>query len=77
MLDIIKSYISKEEFYIIVLKDNIYIKNYSKVIGITEDEIIVEIANNLYKINGHNFVLTKTVGKELAIKGSIERIIKL
>lgn len=77
MLDIIKSYISNEEFYIIVLKDSIYIKNYSKLLGITFEEIMIEICGSLYRINGNDFVLLKSIGNELLIKGHIERITKL
>lgn len=77
MFDVIRSYISKEDFYIIVLKNNLYIKNYSKLLSITDDEILVEIASKLYKISGIDFSLTKTIGKELLIKGSVERIVKV
>lgn len=77
MFDVIRSYISKEDFYIIILKNNLYIKNYSKLLSITDNEILVEIASKLYKINGNNFSLIKTIDKELLIKGSVERIVKV
>ena len=48
MLDIIKSYISNEKFYIIIMGSAIYIKNYSKIINIADDEIIIEISGTLY-----------------------------
>lgn len=77
MLDIIRSYISKEEYYIILLKNNVYIKNYSKIIGITDNEILIDIQGVIYKINGENFILTKNVGKEVILKGNVERITKI
>lgn len=76
MLNIIKSYLAKEEFYIIVLKNNIYIKNYSKIIGVNDNEVLFDIQGSIYKITGNNFILTKTIGKEVILKGQVERIIK-
>ncbi len=49
MFDIIRSYIAKEDYYLIILNSGIYIKNYQKLIGIKEDEIIIEIGENLCK----------------------------
>lgn len=77
MFDIIKSYISNEEFYIIILKNGVYLKNYNKIIGIDDDEVIIEIDNHIYKIKGHGFILTKTIGKELSIKGYVESVNRL
>jgi len=77
MFDIIRSYIAKEDYYLIILNSGIYIKNYQKLIGIKEDEIIIEIGENLYKIKGSNFILTKSIDKELMIKGCVESVVRL
>ncbi len=77
MFEILKSYLKKESFYIVLLKSGLYIKNYTKLIGINEEELLIEINQVLYKIKGKDMILTKTVGQELAIKGSIESIITL
>ncbi len=77
MLDIIKSYISNEKFYIIIMDSAIYIKNYSKIINIADDEIIIEISGTLYKIKGSSFSLTKSINRELEIKGYVESVDKL
>ena len=54
MFDIIKSYFSKEEYYIILTKNYLYIKNYTKIINIEENEILLEINSKIYKIKGDN-----------------------
>lgn len=77
MFDIIRSYISKEDYYLIILSNGIYIKNYQKLIGITNDEVIIEINNNIYKIKGSNFILTKSIEHELMIKGIVESVSRL
>lgn len=77
MFDIIRSYIDKEDFYLIILSTGLYIKNYQKLIGIKDDEIILEINKFIYKIKGSNFILTKSIDRELMIKGSVESVSRL
>lgn len=77
MFDIIRSYISKEDYYLIILSNGIYIKNYQKIIGINDDEIIIEIDNTIYKIKGSKFVLTKSIAQELMIRGTVESVNRL
>lgn len=74
MLDIIKSYFSKEDYYLIVTNNNLYIKNYTKIIDINDKEILVKINNRIIKINGENLTLIKIISKDLSIKGSIESV---
>lgn len=74
MLDIIKSYFSKEDYYLIVTNNNLYIKNYTKIIDINDKEILVNINNRIIKINGENLTLIKIISKDLSIKGSIESV---
>lgn len=77
MLDIIKSYISNKKYYIIMMNDSFYIKNYDRLINITANEVLVEIAGSLYKCTGSDLTLTRSLDRELEIKGIIESIIKL
>lgn len=74
MLDIIKSYFSKEDYYIIVTNNNLYIKNYSKVIDINESEALINIHDRILKITGKNLTLIKIISKDLSIKGHIESV---
>lgn len=75
MFEILKSYLKKESFYIVLIKNGLYIKNYSKLLGISDEELLIEINKVIYRIKGSGITLTKTVGQELAIKGSIESIV--
>lgn len=74
MLDIIKSYFNKEEYYIILTYNNLYIKNYTKVIDIAEQEILIDIQGKIIKITGHELTLIKIVSNDLSIKGFIESV---
>lgn len=77
MLDIIRSYFKDEKYYIVMFNDGVYIKNYNNILSLTEDELLININEILYKIKGKNFILSKTVGKELTVNGSIESIEKI
>ena len=74
MLDIIKSYFSKEDFYLIITNNNLYIKNYDKVINIEPTEILININNQLLKVIGKDLILKRIVSKDLAINGKIESV---
>ncbi len=77
MLDIIRSYFKDEKYYIVMFNDGVYIKNYNNILSLTEDELLININEILYRIKGKNFILSKTVGKELTVNGSIESIEKI
>lgn len=74
MLDIIKSYFKKENYYLILTSTSLYIKNYKKLINIDESEVIIEIGNKVIKIKGSNLTLKKTIGKDASINGIIESV---
>ncbi len=74
MFDILKSYLDKEKYYIIVMPNDIYIKNYSKIINIEDKEILIEIDGKIYKIVGANFILKKSIVNELKISGTVESV---
>ncbi|MCH5166460.1 MAG: YabP/YqfC family sporulation protein [Erysipelotrichales bacterium] len=74
MLDIIKSYFNKEDFYLIITNSNLYIKNYNKIINIEPTEIIININEQLLKINGQNLTLKRIVSKDLVVNGTIESV---
>lgn len=74
MFDILKSYLDKEKYYIIVMPNDIYIKNYSKIINIEDKEILIEIDSKIYKIVGANFILKKSIVNELKISGTVESV---
>lgn len=77
MFDIIRSYFKDEKYYVVLFNDGIYIKNYNNILSLTENEILVNINESIYKIKGKRFVLSKTVGHELVVNGCIESIDKI
>ena len=77
MLDIIRSYFKDEKYYIVMFNDGVYIKNDNNILSLTEDELLININEILYRVKGKNFILSKTVGKELTVNGSIESIEKI
>lgn len=60
-----------------MFNDGVYIKNYNNILSLTEDELLININEILYRVKGKNFILSKTVGKELTVNGSIESIEKI
>ena len=77
MLDIIRSYFKDEKYYIVMFNDGVYIKNYNNILSLSEDELLININDIIYKIKGKNFIFSKTVGRELTVNGSIESIGKI
>ena len=74
MFDIFKSYLNKENYYLIITNDKYYIKNYKKIISIDNNELIILIEKRYVKINGKNMSVKQNIGNELLINGEIENI---
>lgn len=74
MLEIIKSYLKNENYYLILTSSSLYIKNCNKIVNIDENEVIAEINNKLVKIKGSNLTLKKTIGKDIQVNGTIESV---
>ena len=60
MFDIIRSYFKDEKYYVVLFNDGIYIKNYNNILSLTDNEVLVNINDSIYKIKGKNFILSKT-----------------
>lgn len=74
MIETLKSYLSKENYYIIITKNNIYLYNYEELASLNNNEILIKLNKTYYKITGNNFTLNKIDKKELIINGYIESI---
>ena len=74
MIETLKSYLSKENYYIIITKNNIYLYNYEELASLNNNEILIKLNKTYYKITGNNFSLNKIDKKELIINGYIESI---
>ena len=55
MFDIIRSYFKDEKYYVVLFNDGIYIKNYNNILSLTENEILVNINESIYKIKGKHW----------------------
>lgn len=77
MFNIIESYFKDNDYYIIICNDKLYIRNYSKILELTETYILIEINNTIYKFIGNSFSLIKNCNQELEIKGNIESFDKI
>lgn len=77
MIEILKSYLKGEEYYIIQTKNGAIIINYNKIITLQENLLVILINNQKYQFSGNNFKILKSIDKSLEINGSIERIEKI
>ena len=71
MLEIFKNYLNKEEYYIIIYSNYIYIYNYIDIIKFTDSYISLKLNNLIIYIKGIDLLITKMETKELLIKGKI------
>ncbi len=74
MLDILKSYLAKEKYFLIIMDNGIYIKNYDKLLGIKSDEVTIEIDHKIYQIKGSSFSVKRSLSREIKISGLIESV---
>lgn len=77
MIDILKSYLKNEEYYIIQTKNSIIIINYNKIVTMQDDLLVLLINNQKYKFKGNNFKIIKSIDKSLELKGNVESFEKI
>ena len=70
----VNKFYKNDKFEIILNENNIYIKNYTKIISINNFKIIVSINNKVINILGNNLIIIKLDRYDLAIKGIIKGI---
>lgn len=74
LIETLKTYLNKEEYYFIITSNYLYIKNYTNLLSMSENEILLNIKNNNYRIKGKELTLKRSENKELLIYGVIESI---
>ena len=74
LIETLKTYLNKEEYYFIITSNYLYIKNYTNLLSMDEFEILLSIKNNNYRIKGKELTLKRSENKELLIYGVIESI---
>ena len=77
MLDIFKSYLKKEEYYVILYSNYIYIYNYNEIKKFTDTFICLELNKFTLNIIGNDLLITKMEKNELLIKGNILKVERL
>ena len=77
MLEIFRNYLKKEEYYIILYSNYIYIYNYKDIIKFTDTYISLEFNNLKLNIKGRDLISTKMEKDELLIKGNIINLEKV
>ena len=77
MLEIFKNYLNKENYYIIIYSNYIYIYKYINIIKFTDTNICLELDKFKVNILGKDLLITKLEKKELLIKGIIMKVEKI
>lgn len=77
MLEIFKNYLKKEQYYIIVYSNYIYIYKYLDIIKFTEKFISLKLNKMIINIYGDDMLITKLEKEELLIKGKIKKLEKI
>lgn len=77
MLEILKNYLKREQYYIIVYSNYIYIYKYLDIIKFTEKFISLKLNKMIINIYGDDMLITKLEKEELLIKGKIKKLEKI
>lgn len=74
MIDILKSYLNNEDFYIIINKDGLLINNFNKIIVLDDNKLVILIQDKKYVFKGKNFKIKRSIDKSLELTCKIESI---
>ena len=77
MLDILKSYLRNEEYYIILYSNYLYVYNYEEIIKFSDKFISLKLKNMKANITGYDMLITKMEKHELLIRGTINNVEKI
>ncbi len=77
MLEMFKSYLNKEDYYIIIYSKYIYIYMYLDILKFTDKYISLKLNKFILNIYGSNLLITKLEKNELLIKGIISKVEKV
>lgn len=77
MLEIFKSYLRNEEYYIIIYSKYIYIYKYEEILKFTDKYISIKLRDLKVNIIGFDLLITKMEKNELLIKGNINNLEKI
>ena len=77
MLEIFKNYLNKENYYIILYSNYIYIYKYIDIVKFTDTFISLKLNSFKLNIYGIDLLITKLENEELSIKGNINKVEKI
>ena len=77
MLEIFRSYLKNEDYFVTMYSNYIYIYKYQEIIKFTNNIISIKLKDLLLNIIGNNLLITKMEKNELLIKGNINKLEKI
>lgn len=77
MFEIFKNYLRKEDYYIILYSNYIYIYRYIDIIKFTDKYISLKLNNMILNIYGIDLLIKKMEKEELLIKGNVTKLEKI
>ena len=77
MFEIFKNYLKKEDYYIILYSNYIYVYRYIDIIKFTDKYISLKLNNMILNIYGIDLLIKKMEKEELLIKGNITKLEKI
>lgn len=76
MLEIFKNYLNKEDYYLVLYSNYVYIYKYLDIIKFTDKYISLKLNKLTINIYGTDMLITKMEKNELLIKGNILKLEK-
>ena len=77
MFEIFKSYLKKEDYYVILYSNYIYIFKYLDIIKFTDKYISIKLNKFILNIYGIDLLIKVLEKEELLIKGNINKVEKI
>ena len=74
MLNNLSTFLSNTEYRISILPNKVHVLNYSSIIDINSESVIIKVNNKISKIKGKNIKLIKLDKKELLVSGIINGV---
>jgi len=66
--------INKDDYEIIIKKNNTYIRNYKQIISISSCNILIKMLKVIICIKGNDLIISKMDKYDLLIKGIVKEI---
>lgn len=74
MFDRVKNYIVDSEFRLTLYIDMVHIMNYTKIISLEEERIVIRSLTKKVTITGESLHLNRLLDEEILIKGNVLNI---